>query len=437
MKPGFLVLVMALFITVAHSGCESKIANDGKVDKLQIETQLDDVKAADHEHVQSAVEEAIKEESPTAIPSDGQTQEVLDIDDGKEDFIKDNDFDCDLSMKPEKLIHQIDIPDIETANKVIPKQGDWLFVDWTRKSALFKWSDDFKTEIWFDEYRSVLYGNAIYLSEMPYLVAYSVPDKSKLFEIGPFERFDHALYRGHLYIAAHYEDYYQGSKNKDNVTLRKYSLDGTLIWERPSAWPQSESGKYSTRFIAAYNNNIYYEASGHFVAAIDVVSGRERWRQSHPFFEETISSSPNIDKHNNQLIFLARWPWQLVALDADTGEINWRQPVEPDLWPKAISDGIIFLSYSDSAGIVAVDAKTGNKLWDYTDKGENVVSLFVAKELLVFGKACTSTIIALNKRTGKLVWEINNSSVDKLYNGSLYCYDNKLIVYDDGVKIYE
>lgn len=433
MQRGFLVLVMLVFLFVTHSGCEPKASKDMKIEESQVEPHHVDAKAAESETPQHIALQATQGE----LRVDDEVRQAMDTESDVEDFLEDNNFDCDLSVKPKTLIHQILIPELETPSKIIPKEGDWLFVDWSRKSALFKWQDGFKTDVWFEHYHSTFYKNTFYLSEMPYLVAYSVPDKNIRFKIGPFERFDYALYREHLYIAAHYDDYYQGSKNKDNVTLRKYSLDGTLIWEQASPWPQSESGKYSARFLAAYKNSLYYEASRHFVAAVDATTGKERWRKSYPFFEKTISGSPNIDKYNNQLIFLARWPWQIVALDLDSGEINWSQSVETELWPKVISDGIIFLSYSGKAGIVALDALTGDKLWDYTDKGEDSVSLFVAKDLLVFARLCTPIIKALDKRTGKLIWEMNYAKGGKIYDDSLYCYDNKLLVYDEGVKIFE
>lgn len=97
----------------------------------------------------------------------------------------------------------------------------------------------------------------------------------------------------------------------------------------------------------------------------------------------------------------------ILALDANSGEIIWTQPVlvsaEWSDGTPAVANGIVYTSHGLS-GIVALDAATGNVLWNVTREGYALhTATTVADGVVYFGRSGDG-LCALDATSGDEIW---------------------------------
>ena len=118
---------------------------------------------------------------------------------------------------------------------------------------------------------------------------------------------------------------------------------------------------------------------------------------------------------------------ELIALEPRTGELRWRHPTGEVGFFKAV-EGVLYVG-GRSRGLYALDARTGELLWDYWP--EHTFKSSVLADGWVYLVADSGHIHALNARTGGLAWifesgagvEFFPSEEDSvMYFGSSYGY---------------
>ncbi len=78
------------------------------------------------------------------------------------------------------------------------------------------------------------------------------------------------------------------------------------------------------------------------------------------------------------------------------------------------SGGVIYTA-SDNSNVSAIDAETGEKLWNYTNHSNKVYSLSVSPdEKRIYTASTDDTVRALNATNGSEVWVYNNASSDMM-----------------------
>ena len=115
-----------------------------------------------------------------------------------------------------------------------------------------------------------------------------------------------------------------------------------------------------------------------------------------------------------------RWVWSL-----DDGE---RQQMTP-----LVHDGVMFLSTNSTSKVQALDAKTGDLIWEATLGPKVVGASNAQREMALFGNqvfvaTADTQLYALDARTGKTNWHFKFSSVGNDKVGGMMMANGKLLV---------
>jgi len=148
------------------------------------------------------------------------------------------------------------------------------------------------------------------------------------------------------------------------------------------------------------------------VHGVDAASGRERWifravadslrAKDFGFDRQTIQSSPAIS--GNTVLVGARDGF-LYALDLATGRERWRYDHKVS-WinaSPAVSDGLVFVTSSDGAFADAIELESGRERWRATGLGLSWSSPLVAGDF-VYVTTARGWVYALDRATGTRRW---------------------------------
>jgi outer membrane protein assembly factor BamB len=124
----------------------------------------------------------------------------------------------------------------------------------------------------------------------------------------------------------------------------------------------------------------------------------------------------------------------LSALDADTGDEQWRFVTDGPVWATpTYHEGVLYLTSLDKH-VYALDATTGDELWQ-TELGGAISAQAVVNpaENLLYVGAYDNSLHALNLDTGEPEWQVETTnwiwSAPALADGKLYFADSSAQVY--------
>ncbi len=191
-----------------------------------------------------------------------------------------------------------------------------------------------------------------------------------------------------------------------NDTLWSYNMSGSIYTS-----PVSENDKV---FVVSYNSSTN---SGELIA-FDAETGEVIWNLSLT----TITSSPAVD---NGTLFVAATDSKLYAIDEDTGNIKWTfnysSPVYSSL---TIYDGIIYTA-ENNYKVYAINETNGNLVWkDNLSTKFGRSSPTVVGDRVYIASSESGLLYVLDRYTGKLIMKINLSSDG---NSSTPVYSDKLL----------
>ncbi len=169
----------------------------------------------------------------------------------------------------------------------------------------------------------------------------------------------------------------------------------------PDAWDVFTSSP------AVALGNVYFGAGDGNVYAVDAKTGILQWKFATG---DVVHASPAVA---NGTVFIGSWDGNLYALDAATGAQKWvfeagRDPVYHNQVgfqsSPAVVDGIVYVGCRD-AHVYAIDALTGRKKWDYPTSKSWVNSTPAVRDGVVYaGTSDTARLMALDAKSGRLRW---------------------------------
>lgn len=149
----------------------------------------------------------------------------------------------------------------------------------------------------------------------------------------------------------------------DNLLIALEAETGTELWRFEadfSIWaePTYHDG---TLFIASLDRTLY---------AIDTADGSEKWSAE---LSGAMSAQPVVNAEAN-LVYAASYDRAVHALDMDSGEEAWKVDATDWIWSApALADGALY--FGDSSGnVFAVDAAKGDVLWQSGVHAMNTVA---------------------------------------------------------------
>jgi outer membrane protein assembly factor BamB len=133
---------------------------------------------------------------------------------------------------------------------------------------------------------------------------------------------------------------------------------------------------------AGVNGGIAYIASGHdapsgMLHAFDAKTGKALW----------VGPSPNLQTPtvSDRLAFSATRDGLVDAIDTATGTLRWSIQLTGKVRPMAVVGPTLFLAADQEQRVYAVEAATGNRLWQFDVDGSNDCCVAVAKGAVFVG----------------------------------------------------
>lgn len=187
----------------------------------------------------------------------------------------------------------------------------------------------------------------------------------------------------------------------------------------------------------AFNCSNGPEGSQLCLLAVDAVTGDEVWRES---VTPGVSIGDLVEVHSSttygggRIYAQTRWGY-LVAADAETGEVQWDtyfEQVDGFLDGSLLYfDGTLYAhagstgnTYNEGeGGIRALDATSGEVLWEFTDR-KSFGTLAIADGTLIAKGDSRATTYGLNPDTGDILWE-----TEQYTTSQFGCSDGRCYVY--------
>jgi eukaryotic-like serine/threonine-protein kinase len=131
--------------------------------------------------------------------------------------------------------------------------------------------------------------------------------------------------------------------------------DGSAKWS-------FTTGSDSNNASPTIADGIAFFSASSTLYALDANTGDLKWKQSGSYGAGPLASSPITDS-NNGLVFAASGSL-LVAFDAKTGTPKWEVKAGDNLSSPCVANGIVFVAGLDG-NLYAFDSKTGAKKWTF------------------------------------------------------------------------
>jgi outer membrane protein assembly factor BamB len=217
----------------------------------------------------------------------------------------------------------------------------------------------------------------------------------------------------------------------------RYGIQAIDITERELLWyatfgegQKNPGGSESAEVPAVVDDSVY---AGTFLGelyAFDAVTGAVEWTFAARGLpsNKVLSEEPDAVAETRRagvfdgpvavadgVVYAANWDSHLYAIDATTGEELWSKFLySPESWttrpsPPAVYDGTVYTSTRYSGGVLALDAKTGEREWvfDQLPYGEGVAP--AVTDSSVYASVGTSSenmyLVSLDRETGDLNWK--------------------------------
>ena len=199
-----------------------------------------------------------------------------------------------------------------------------------------------------------------------------------------------------------------------DAEIRVFDLDdGSLLWHRELGDETREDGTLGGG-LAVGEGRLYVTTGFAHVFALDAATGTELWRRRLP---NPIRAAPTS---RGGRVFVVTLSNELFALDAASGQVVWshEEIAEPAGLAGAASpavDGGIVVAPFSSGAIVALRAANGRVAWsdrlvalrrtDPVSSLAHVRGMPVIDRGLVIGVSNSGRTVAIDQRTGRRVWE--------------------------------
>ena len=211
-------------------------------------------------------------------------------------------------------------------------------------------------------------------------------------------------------------------------------MDGNRLWAKNLGVPDNHYGYASS--LLAFGNSLIVQYDNHNtprLMALDMATGGERWTKVRT--DKITWSSPIIAYANNQPQLVLMGNPGITAYNPNSGEQYWRvEGLSGEVASSPCSAGGLVFGASEYAALIAVDATTGQTLWQANDFLPEVSSP-VATPDHVYLATSYGVLACYDAKTGELKHshELNTEfySSPVITEGKLYVFSNsgKMYIY--------
>ncbi len=134
-------------------------------------------------------------------------------------------------------------------------------------------------------------------------------------------------------------------------------------------------------------------------------------------------------------VFVAEIGGALIALNAKTGKVDWKENLDAHLESSPLIVGKTLYIGTDSNQVLAIDTADGHKIWEYKDHAAIKASPSFHEGLIYVGNY-QSGMLALHAKTGKVAWRTNTTQAGGeggFYSSPAIAFGHVYAARDDGV----
>lgn len=222
----------------------------------------------------------------------------------------------------------------------------------------------------------------------------------------------------------------------------------------PQTWPKELTLKWKVNVGAGdatpalIGDKLYVhtrQGDDEVTLCLDVVSGKELWRDQYPAQAVTGPAARNPGPRSSPTVSDGKIVTLgvsgiLSCLDASAGKVVWRNDEFAGMVPRfftgmspIIIDGIVIahLGDQDNGAIIAFDLATGTQKWKWSGDGPAYASPVLMKvegvsQIIV---QTEKNMVSINLADGKLLWKIPTPTQRRYYNAATPIIDDQMVIY--------
>lgn len=217
-----------------------------------------------------------------------------------------------------------------------------------------------------------------------------------------------------------------------NGDIVAVDLSGKRVWARNLGTPDNHYGHSSSLLTWGGKVFVQYDTqSGCNVMALNTETGKTVWKT--PRTNEISWSSPILAKVGGKIQLILQSSPTLAGYDINSGKQLWSvECMSGEVGPSPVYGGGLVYAANEYAKLVAVNPKTGNIVWENTDKLPEVSSPAYFNGH-VFVATTYAVLASIDAATGQLEWEYEAKAP---FYSSPVIADGKLYIFDTNGKAY-
>lgn len=180
---------------------------------------------------------------------------------------------------------------------------------------------------------------------------------------------------------------------------------GVQRWTGPRAGDGGLFGQPTAVDAVAVDGTVYTAPPGaDAIVALDANSGAVNWRQT-PREDETGSVEFNRPAVYNGRVFVTNWPYQVTAYDAESGTQRWQRELDEQLVlaPVATDDGLVVQTRSS---VSLLDRADGATLWNRALDANVTAGAPAVADGRIFLADNQGAMHALDLASGASLWSV-------------------------------
>ena len=206
----------------------------------------------------------------------------------------------------------------------------------------------------------------------------------------------------------------------------------TLSPDLKMAWTNNVGSNIFMTSPVVYKGNVYVASIDENLkgkACIYALSGQTGdilWRY---YVDNSIKNTITVE---DGIVFAQTVQGTLYALKTSDGSLEWGRQLHVNGLPAlveglVVSDGVLYAG--TGAGLYAMEAKTGNKIWQNKgwQQGEGATSTLTLGQGMLIGSAQWKGLYGNDARTGELKWHLGKSGINNR-GASAAIHDNLLYI---------
>jgi outer membrane protein assembly factor BamB len=209
-------------------------------------------------------------------------------------------------------------------------------------------------------------------------------------------------------------------------------MEGNRLWAKNLGVPDNHYGYASSLLV--FGNSLIVQYDNHNtprLMALDMATGSERWTKVRT--DKITWSSPIIAYANNQPQLVLMGNPGITAYNPNSGEQYWRvEGLSGEVASSPCSAGGLVFGASEYAALIAVDATTGQTLWQANDFLPEVSSPVATAEN-VYLATSYGVLACYDAKTGELK---QSHELDTEFYSSPVITEGKLYVFSNSGRMY-